>query len=85
MYEINLIVLAYSLNLESSNYPHCKITAMNSTLLPKKHPTENSTEFDYDCQEERSLILFLAEHGSIGQWLNGIAAHKKKRSLFLRR
>lgn len=60
MYEIDLIVLSYSFNLECNNYPHCYITAMKSTLLPKEAPAENSTRFYYDCQEERSFISLLA-------------------------
>jgi len=51
MYGKKFIVLPYSFNLESNNYPHCLITAMNSTLLPNEAPTENSTRFDYGCQE----------------------------------
>lgn len=33
---------------------------MNSILLSNEAPAEKSTRFDYDCQEEQSLISLLA-------------------------
>lgn len=84
MYEINLIGLSYSFNVESNNYPHCYITAMNCTLLPKEALAENSVRFDYVCHEEQSLISLLALHGNIEQWLNGTGTQKDKKSLIFR-